>query len=99
MELLTQLAMIYNSPMVGASGAIFGVMAAFVTMYPNSKMMLMFIPFPIKAKYLFTVIMLVSLYMVFSDSGGNVAHMAHIGGALVGWLMARNWKKHLFRFQ
>ena len=99
MELLQQLAIIYNSPMVGASGAIFGVMAAFVTLYPNAKMMLMFIPFPVKSKYMFTVIMLISLYMVFSDSGGNVAHMAHIGGALVGWLMARSWKKHLYRFQ
>lgn len=98
-ELLQQLQYIYEVPMVGASGAIFGVMAAFVTLYPNSKMMILFLPFPIKSKYLFTVIILVSLYLVFTDAGGNVAHMAHIGGALVGWLMARQWKKHLFRFK
>lgn len=84
-------------PMVGASGAIFGVVAAFSTMFPNAKLMFLFIPFPIKAKYLFPLIIIVSLYLGFSNQMGDVAHFAHIGGALVGFLMALNFRKKHFQ--
>ena len=88
---------INNIPMLGASGAIFGVVAAFSTMFPDSKLMFMFIPFPIKAKYLFPGIILISLYLGFSGSMGGIAHFAHIGGAIVGYLLAKNWKNNQFR--
>lgn len=84
--------------MVGASGAIFGIVAAFSTLFPNAKMMFMFIPFPIKAKYLFPIIMLGSLYFGFNDTGSNIAHFAHIGGAIVGFVLAKIWGKKLNRF-
>ncbi|WP_313027372.1 rhomboid family intramembrane serine protease [Soonwooa sp.] len=86
---------ILGTPMVGASGAIFGVVAAFSTLFPNAKLMFMFIPAPIKAKYLLPIIILISVFLgVGQFSWDNVAHFAHIGGALVGYLYIRNWKKH-----
>lgn len=87
-----------RSPMLGASGAIFGVVAAFATLYPDSKIGIMFIPVPIKVKYLLPIIVVISVYLGVSGNGGGIAHLAHVGGALVGWLLARNWKKHLYRF-
>jgi hypothetical protein len=84
-----------RTPMLGASGAIFGVVAAFSTLFPNATMMFMFIPFPIKAKYLFPLIILGSLYLgIRQQEGDNVAHFAHIGGALIGWIWIQNWKKN-----
>lgn len=87
-----------RSRMLGASGAIFGVVAAFATLYPDAKIGIMFIPVPIKVKYLLPIIVVVSIYLGVSGNGGGVAHLAHVGGALVGWLLARIWKKHLYRF-
>lgn len=97
-ELLENFRGIVATPMVGASGAIFGVVAAFATLYPDSKIMMMFIPVPIKVKYLMPIVIVVSVYLGVSGNGGGIAHLAHVGGALVGWLLARNWKKHLYRF-
>ena len=88
---------IYSIPMMGASGAIFGVVAAFSTMFPESKLFFMFIPFGVKAKYLTPAIIVISLYLGFSGSMGGVAHFAHIGGALVGYFLAKNWKEDQFR--
>jgi membrane associated rhomboid family serine protease len=85
------------SRMVGASGAIFGVVAAFATLYPNAEMMIMFIPFPIKAKVLFPIAIVVSLFLGISGSGGNIAHFAHIGGALVGFLLVKYWGRNRYR--
>ncbi len=88
-----------NSKMLGASGAIFGVVAAFSTMFPDAKLVFLFIPFPIKAKYLFPIIIVVSLYLGISDSMGGIAHFAHIGGAVVGFIMALYFrKKHIQRW-
>lgn len=86
------------SRMMGASGAIFGVVAAFATLYPDAKIGIMFIPVPMKVKYLLPIIVVVSIYLGVSGNGGGIAHLAHVGGALVGWLLARIWKKHLYRF-
>ncbi|KAA2221609.1 rhomboid family intramembrane serine protease [Chryseobacterium sediminis] len=97
-ELLESFKGIVATPMVGASGAIFGVVAAFATLYPDSKIGIMFIPVPIKVKYLLPIIVVVSVYLGVSGNGGGIAHLAHVGGALVGWLLARIWKKHLYRF-
>ncbi|MGX9986702.1 rhomboid family intramembrane serine protease [Soonwooa purpurea] len=82
-------------PMLGASGAIFGVVAAFSTLFPNAKLMFMFIPAPIKAKYLLPIIILGSIFLGIGQfSWDNVAHFAHIGGAIVGYLYIRHWKKN-----
>ncbi len=88
---------IYRIPMMGASGAIFGVVAAFSTMFPENKLYFMFIPFGIKAKYLLPGIIVISLYLGFSGSMSGVAHFAHIGGAVVGYLLAKKWKNDQFR--
>lgn len=91
---------ILKIPMVGASGAIFGVIAAFSTLFPDAKLMFMFIPFPIKAKYLTPIIIVVSIFLGFGQfSGDNIAHFAHLGGALIGFLYIWNWKKYRDRMQ
>ena len=87
----------FRTPMLGASGAIFGVVAAFSTLFPDAKLFFMFIPFPIKAKYLFPGIIVISLYLGFSGSMDGIAHFAHIGGAIVGFLLARSWKNNQYR--
>lgn len=93
-----QLYMALRVPMVGASGAIFGVIAAFATLYPDAKIMIMFIPVPVKVKFLLPVIIVVSVFLGVSGNAGGIAHFAHVGGALVGWFLARSWRKHLYRF-
>jgi membrane associated rhomboid family serine protease len=72
-----------NAPVVGASGAIYGVMVAFAMMFPNRLIFVYFL-FPIKAKYLIGI--LIAMEFLFVDSGGSVAHLAHIGGALAGFI-------------
>ena len=84
-----------NTRMVGASGAVFGVIAGFATLFPNAQMFMMFIPFPIKAKYLVPIVVGVSVYLgIHQFEWDNVAHFAHIGGALVGWTLVKNWNKN-----
>ncbi len=79
---------------LGASGAIMGVEAAFAFLFPNTELMLMFIPVPIKAKYLIPGFILLDLFGGFSYSAGdNVGHFAHLGGALVGFLLVLYWNK------
>ena len=97
-NLVNQLQSIISVPMVGASGAIFGVIAAFATLYPDAKIMLMFIPVPVKVKYLMPVVIIISIYLGISGNAGGIAHLAHVGGALVGFILAKIWKKHLYRF-
>lgn len=96
--LVNKLQSIISVPMVGASGAIFGVIAAFATLYPDAKIMLMFIPVPVKVKYLMPVVIIVSIYLGLTGNAGGIAHLAHVGGALVGFILAKIWKKHLYRF-
>lgn len=96
--LVSKLQSIISVPMVGASGAIFGVIAAFATLYPDAKIMLMFIPVPVKVKYLMPVVIIVSIYLGVTGNAGGIAHLAHVGGALVGFILAKIWKKHLYRF-
>ena len=87
----------FNSVMVGASGAIYGTLVAFAFSFPNSKLMLLFLPFPIKAKYFVPLLILIDLFFgVSSYSVGPIAHFAHIGGALIGLVMVLYWKKNQF---
>lgn len=85
-----------NVAMLGASGAIFGVVAAFTALYPDAEMMIMFIPFPIKAKILLPIVIIGSIYLGINNVGG-VAHFAHIGGALVGYLLIKFWGRNRYR--
>ncbi|MBW8358734.1 MAG: rhomboid family intramembrane serine protease [Weeksellaceae bacterium] len=85
--------------MVGASGAIFGVITAFALLYPNAELIFMFIPVPVKAKYLLPIIIAGSLFLGFRQfEGDNIAHFAHLGGALIGFLWIRDWKSKQNRF-
>ncbi len=87
---------------VGASGAIYGLLVAFAFMFPDARLGLMFIPVPIKAKYFVTGLLLVDLFLgfkgnsLFGSGGTGVAHFAHLGGALVGFIMMWYWKKNSF---
>jgi len=86
-----------NVPMVGASGAIFGLLIAFAMMFPNVELMLIFLPIPIKAKYFVPVYALIELvFGVAGFSWDNVAHFAHLGGALVGFIIVLYWKRKQF---
>ncbi|MGJ8667035.1 MAG: rhomboid family intramembrane serine protease [Patiriisocius sp.] len=87
----------FNTPAVGASGAIYGVLVAFGLMYPNAELMLIFLPIPIKAKFFIPGILLLDLFSGltgFSLFGQNIANWAHLGGALFGFIMAYYWKKN-----
>jgi len=88
-----QLYGIYNTPVVGASGAIFGLLVAFAMLYPNMEMMILFLPVPIKAKYIVPGYILIEIWSgIGQRSGDNVAHFAHIGGALFGFLVVKFWR-------
>ncbi|OYQ37988.1 rhomboid family intramembrane serine protease [Flavobacterium cyanobacteriorum] len=99
---LFEAAKLTQTPMVGASGAIYGVLVAFAFIAPNAELMLMFIPVPIKAKYFVPGLLLLDLYLglkgqaIFGGGGDGVAHFAHIGGALIGFIMMWYWKKNSF---
>lgn len=80
----------YWQPAVGASGAIYGILVAFAMMFPNVELFLLFIPVPIKAKYFIPVLVGLDLFSGltgYSIFGGGIAHFAHVGGALFGFIM------------
>ncbi len=83
---------IYFSPMVGASGAIFGLLIAFVVLFPNAELFIMFIPVAVKAKYIIPLYILLELFLgVAQFSGDSIAHFAHLGGALFGFILVKLW--------
>lgn len=83
-----------NMPMVGASGAVFGILMAFGLLFPNTELFLLFIPFPIKAKYFVTFYGLYELYTgIARVPGDNVAHFAHLGGMLFAFILVKYWQK------
>lgn len=85
----------YFSNTVGASGAVFGILVAFGMLFPNTELMLMFFPVPIKAKYFVSMYVLWEIYRGISMShGDNVAHFAHLGGALFGYILVKIWNKN-----
>jgi len=87
----------FNSVMVGASGALYGVLVAFAFLFPNARLMLLFPPIPIKAKVLVPLLILGDLFFGFTSySIGPIAHFAHLGGAITGLIMMWYWKKNQF---
>ena len=95
-DLYTQ---ILNVPMVGASGSLFGVLMGFGMLFPNTTLVLMFPPIPVKAKYL------VAFYAIYEvvtglqkSPGDNVAHYAHLGGMLFAFILIKVWQKKTNNF-
>jgi membrane associated rhomboid family serine protease len=83
---------IYRGALLGASGAVFGILVGFAMLFPNLEMMIMFIPVPIKAKYVVIGYIALELFTgVGRFAGDNTAHFAHLGGALFGFLLIKLW--------
>jgi membrane associated rhomboid family serine protease len=84
-----------NTSTVGASGAVFGILLAFGMLFPNAQLMLLIPPIPIKAKYLVAIYGALELYLGLSNNpADNVAHFAHLGGMLFGFIMIKMWKSN-----
>ncbi len=89
---------LYHTPAVGASGAVYGVLVAFGIYFKDAKLALIFLPIPIAAKYFIPIIIAFDLFFGMTKySVGNIAHFAHVGGALIGFLIAWYWKKNQFK--
>jgi membrane associated rhomboid family serine protease len=100
LAMLKEIFPIYHASMVGASGCIMGVLAAFGMMNPDAKLMMIFLPIPIKAKYFIPGIIILDLISALSGqsffSPSNTAFMAHVGGAVTGFFVMWYWKKNQF---
>ncbi|MBP7273058.1 MAG: rhomboid family intramembrane serine protease [Saprospiraceae bacterium] len=84
---------VLNTPTLGASGAVYGLLAAVAYFYPNAEMMSLFLPIPVKAKYAVVIYICIELFMGVGRLQGGVAHFAHIGGALFGYLLLLYWAR------
>ena len=94
-KVLEELYGIYAAPMLGASGAIYGLLVAFGFLHPNAKLALMFVPVPIAAKYFIPIILGLDLFSGvtgFALFGAGIAHFAHLGGAAIGFLLMLLWR-------
>lgn len=102
LEILRNMYSAYNTPSLGASGAIYGLLTAFAFMFPMAELGLMFIPIPIKAKYFVPGLIAIDLFLgfkgssIFGSGGTGIAHFAHVGGAITGFLMMWYWKRNQF---
>ena len=89
---------LYHTPVVGASGAVYGILVAFGLYFKDAKLALIFFPVPIAAKYFIPAIIAMDLFFGMTKySVGNIAHFAHIGGAFIGFIIAWYWKKNQFK--
>ena len=80
--------------MVGASGAVYGILLAFGMLFPNTQLMLLFPPIPIKAKYLVFIGAVTALFLgLGNQTGDNIAHFAHLGGMIFGFILIKYWKQ------
>ncbi len=82
-----------NIPTVGASGAVYGVLLGFGMLFPNTQLMLLFPPIPIKAKYMVLAYGALELVLGFSMPGSSIAHFAHLGGMIFGFFLIKFWNK------
>jgi membrane associated rhomboid family serine protease len=90
---MARLNSILNVPVVGASGAVYGVLLAFGMLFPNTQLMFIFPPIPVKAKYVVIGYAAIELYLAITSPGSNVAHAAHLGGMIFGYILIRYWRK------
>ena len=89
---LAQLNLLYNVSTVGASGSLYGLLLAFGVLYPNVELIMMFFPIPIKAKYFVIIYGLIELISgVANVQGDNIAHFAHLGGMIFGFILLKLW--------
>lgn len=89
-EQIREFWLLFHIPAVGASGAVYGILVAFAMLFPNAKLALIFFPVPIAAKYFIPVLIALDLFSGVtgvSIFGGGIAHFAHVGGALIGFLL------------
>lgn len=82
------------TPTLGASGAIYGVLIGFAMLYPQARLTLIFPPIPMTAKWLVIIFAAIELFSGINGIQESVAHFAHLGGMLFGWLLIRWWRKH-----
>lgn len=80
------------TPTVGASGAIYGLLMGYAMLYPDSVMMLLFPPIPLKAKWWVAIFFVIELVTGFVSDGGNIAHFAHLGGMIFAFILIKIWK-------
>ena len=83
----------YYIQLVGASGAVMGLLLAFGVMHPNAMIVLLIPPIPMKAKWFVIIYGVIELFLGWTGYGGNVAHFAHVGGMLWGFLLLHYWKR------
>jgi membrane associated rhomboid family serine protease len=93
-----KLNLMLNIPTVGASGAVFGILLGFGMLFPNTELMLLFPPIPIKAKYFVAGYGAIELFMGVTGTGANIAHFAHLGGMLFGFIMIKYWNRNTKHF-
>ncbi|MEA3447746.1 MAG: rhomboid family intramembrane serine protease [Bacteroidota bacterium] len=93
---MARLNAVINTPTIGASGAVFGLLLAFGMLFPDARLMLIFPPIPIRAKYFVIGYGALELYLGLTQPGSNVAHFAHLGGMLFGIILIYLWKKGQF---
>ena len=86
--------MIYYVPTIGASGAVYGLLLAYGMLFPNTELIIFPLPIPIKAKYFVLIIGGIALWMGIRQSGDNIAHFAHLGGMLFGYILIKYWQKN-----
>lgn len=85
----------YNSSIVGASGAVFGLLAGFGLMFPKASLILFPFPFPVQARTFVIGYAVIELFLAYADRpSDNVAHFAHLGGLLFGYIILKIWQKH-----
>jgi len=82
-----------STPTVGASGAIYGVLLAYGMLFPNNTLQLIFPPVALKAKWFVLIFGAIELVLGISNTGGNIAHFAHLGGMIFGYFLIIYWKK------
>jgi membrane associated rhomboid family serine protease len=82
----------HGSFTVGASGGVLGVVLAFGVMFPDVRMVVFPIPFPVKAKWAIVGFIVLSVALGVTDTVPSIAHFAHLGGMLFGWLLMRHWR-------
>lgn len=88
-----------NVPMIGASGAVMALIMVFGLLFPNTELMLLFPPIPVKAKYVVAGYVLYDIYSVIKDApDDHVAHYAHLGGAIFGWIFVMYWRRNSTTF-
>ncbi len=90
---IAQMLLVKTGYSLGASGAVMGLFAAFAYLFPNTEMMMLFLPFPIKAKYMVLIMVAIDLFGQFGPSNTGIGHFAHLAGLAMGFILVLLWNK------